>query len=422
MKNDEFPVRESINTGLINSKLPVDQLYYNGKITTMKNNFYSHLQCHQCGKIYNKNKLHTFCLDDNQPLESYYHISELWSKESLLGRPASMWRYHEMLPVINPANQVSLGEGYTPLLDLTKLKSNYNQSALLLKDESANPTGSFKARGISMAVSKAKELGVTAMCIPTAGNAGSALSAYCAKAGIAAHIFMPEATPKTFVLDCEIMGAHVTKVKGTIADAAKRMLSKNDGSWFDITTLKEPFRLDGKKTMGYEIAEQLNWKLPDVIICPTGGGTGIIGIWKAFHEMQALGWIDDIPTRMVVVQGSGCDPIIQSLQKGLDDIPLYENPSPTIANGLRVPKPFGDKMIMKTIYESNGTAISVSDEEIKQGLSEFAKSEGIFLAPEGAAAWIGYKKLKLSNWIKDDESVVLLNTGSVYKYAENLYS
>lgn len=388
----------------------------------MSKNFYTHLQCHYCGKTYDKNQIHTFCLVDSKPLEARYQIDRSWPRDSLKNRPANMWRYSEMLPVEKEENQISLGEGYTPLLHLSKLKSSYKQAQLFLKDESGNPTGSFKARGISMAVSKAKELGIKAMCISTAGNAGSALAAYCAKAGITAHIYMPDDTPRTFQLDCEIMGAKVTKVKGDISDAADLMKSKNDGTWFDVTTLKEPFRLEGKKTMGYEIAEQLNWELPDVIIYPTGGGTGLIGIWKAFHEMKALGWISKIPTRMAAVQGSGCDPVIQSFQRGLDEMNKYENPAHTIANGLRVPKPFGDRMIMKTIYESNGTAISVSDEEIKTGLSEFAKSEGVFLAPEGAAVWMGYKKLKSSNWIKENESVVLLNTGSVYKYAENLYS
>lgn len=383
-------------------------------------NRYTHLQCHHCGRTYDKNTAHTFCPDDNQPLEAMYDLTPtpIPSQE---GRCHSMWRYHELLPIENEENRVDLGEGYTPLLDLSSLKSAYPQTQLLLKDESGNPTGSFKARGIGMAVSKAKELGVKAMCIPTAGNAGSALAAYCAKAGIEAHIFMPEATPKVFQLDCEIMGAHVTKVKGNISDAAHMMREKNDGSWFDITTLKEPFRLEGKKTMGYEIAEQLNWKLPDVIIYPTGGGTGLIGIWKAFQELLQLGWIDHIPTRMVAVQGSGCDPVVQSFQKEMDDVPAHEDPKKTIANGLRVPKPFGDRMIMKTLYESKGTAVAISDEEIKEGLSEFAKAEGLFLSPEGAAVWMGYRKLKAEGWIKDTESVVLLNTGSVYKYAENLH-
>jgi len=388
----------------------------------MPYSLYKNLQCDYCKEIYDKNEIHSFCLKDNQPLVANYHHANSFTKSALRDRPANMWRYHEMLPIEKEVNRVSLGEGFTPLLSLSNLKSSYNQSELLLKDESGNPTGSFKARGIGMAVSKAKELGIKKMCIPTAGNAGSALSAYCAKAGIDAYVFMPKATPKTFQLDCEIMGANITLVKGNIVDAANMMKSKNDGSWFDISTLKEPFRIEGKKTLGYEIAEQLNWKLPDVILYPTGGGTGLIGIWKAFYEMKALGWVKNISTRMVVVQGSGCDPVIKSFKNRMDYIVGYENPALTIANGLRVPKPFGDRLVMKTLYESNGMAVSVSDKEIKEGLDEFAKAEGLFLSPEGAAVWEGYKKLRLKNWIKDKESVVLLNTGSVYKYTENLYS
>lgn len=384
-------------------------------------NFYSHLQCHLCGETYDKYELHTFCQKDHQPLEAHYNHPKSLSKDELKNRPTNMWRYHDMLPVLKEENQVSLGEGFTPLQPLSKLKSKFSQDQLYLKDEAGNPTGSFKARGISMAVSKAKELGVTKMCIPTAGNAGSALSAYCAKAGIEAHIFMPEATPKVFLLDCEIMGAKVRKVKGDISDAAKMMQLQNDGTWFDVTTLKEPFRLEGKKTMGYEIVEQMDWKTPDVVIYPTGGGTGLIGIWKAFKELRALGWINSYSTRMVAVQVDGCDPVVQAFTRGMDHAVKYENPDPTIANGLRVPKAFGDRLIMKTLYESNGTAISVSENDMKLGLSEFAKEEGLFLSPEGAAVYMAYKKLKSDQWIKDHESVVLLNTGSGYKYVENLY-
>ena len=382
--------------------------------------FYTHLECHHCGEIYDKSELHTFCKKDNQPLVAKYSATASWSKESLDPKLTNMWRYHQFLPVEKIESRITLEEGNTPLITLSKLGSKFDQNQLYLKDEAGNPTGSFKARGLSMAVSKAKELGVKKMCIPTAGNAGSALSAYCAKAGIEAHVFMPEATPRVFQLDCEIMGANVVKVKGNISDAAKMMQLKNDGTWFDVTTLKEPFRLEGKKTMGYEIVEQLDWKAPDVIIYPTGGGTGLIGIWKALKELKTLGWIDDYSTRMVAVQGTGCDPVITSFEKGLDQLTAYENPEQTIANGLRVPMPFGDRMIMKTLYESDGRAISISDEAIKEGLSEFAKTEGLFLSPEGAAVWMGYKKLKEAKWIKDDESVVLLNTGSGYKYVENL--
>lgn len=386
------------------------------------NSLYKHLQCNNCGEIYSKNELHNFCIIDTEALVADYDYENAPPRDELLANKSyNMWRYAELLPVISKENIVSLEEGFTPIIAAKKLTATYNQHKILVKDEANNPTGSFKARGISMAVSKAKELGAKEICLATAGNAGSAVSAYCARAGMKAHIFMPIKTPKVFQLDCEIMGANVTKVDGNISDAGALMSSKNNGDWFNISTLKEPFRLEGKKTMGYEIAEQLNWKLPDIIIYPTGGGTGLIGIWRAFKEMKKMGWIDKIPTRMVAVQTTGCDPIITSFKEKLTTIEKYKNPAPTIANGLRVPRPFGDKLVMNTLYESNGNAIAVSEDEIKNGLREFASNEGLFLSPEGAAVWEGYKKLKSNNWIKDEETVLLLNTGSVYKYAENLY-
>lgn len=332
-----------------------------------------------------------------------------------------MWRYARVLPVLDPANIVTLGEGWTPLLRLEKTAARSGMSHVWLKEEGLNPTGSFKARGIGMAVSKAAELGIRSFCIPTAGNAGSALSAYCAAAAAQAHIYMPEATPQVFRLDCEVMGATVTTVKGSIRDAGLAMAADNaDGHWWDITTLKEPFRLEGKKTMGYEIAEQLDWKLPDVIIYPTGGGTGLIGIWKAFNEMLRMGWIDTIPTRMVAVQTEGCNPVVQSYREGADHCRLYEDPAETIANGLRVPKAFGDKLIMKTLYESRGMALDVSEEDMRQAIHTFGRLEGIFLSPEGAAVYAAFEKLTGSGYIHPHESVVLINTGSPYKYVENL--
>jgi len=386
----------------------------------MQESLYSHLQCHYCGKVYDKKQINTICELDNQPLVAVYDFEGQYKKEKLIGNSNDMWRYSKLLPIDDEQNKVSLGEGFTPMLNLLNLSNQYNQNSLVLKEEAGNPTGSFKARGISIAVSKAKELGIRSMCIPTAGNAGSALSAYCTKAGIQVHVYMPEETPRVFQLDCEIMGARVVKVKGDISDAAALMRRENNGSWFDITTLKEPFRLEGKKTMGYEIAEQLNWQLPEVIIYPTGGGTGLIGIWKAFHELLKLGWIENIPTRMVAVQGKGCDPIVKAFNLKADHTNKYDQPDVTIANGLRVPHPFGDRMIMKAIYQSNGTAISVTDADIKNSMNEFAKAEGIFLSPEGSAVWAAYKALQASKWIKKSDNVVLLNTGSPYKYIDNL--
>jgi len=307
------------------------------------------------------------------------------------------------------------------MLVLNKTSKSFGVNNVFLKEEGLNPTGSFKARGIGMAVSKAKELGIQSFCIPTAGNAGSALAAYVAAIDGEAHIYMPEATPRVFQLDCEVMGAHVTKVDGSIRDAGLAMNRDNaDGQWWDITTLKEPFRLEGKKTMGYEIAEQLDWKLPDVIIYPTGGGTGLIGIWKAFQEMMEMGWVDHIPTRMVAVQTKGCNPVVQAFDAGMDHCDLYENPEETMANGLRVPKAFGDRLIMRTIKESNGYALDVSEDEMMSSIHEFGRREGMFLSPEGAAVYTGFKKLVTSGYIKPSDIVVLINTGSPYKYVENI--
>ena len=331
-----------------------------------------------------------------------------------------MWRYAALLPILNQEHIVTLGEGWTPMLPLRNISRKLGIHTVLLKEEAANPTGSFKARGLGMAISKARELGLKEFCIPTAGNAGSALAAYAVAAGGKAHVYMPEATPHVFKLDCEVMGARVEKVAGSIRDAGMKMAADNsEGKWWDVTTLKEPFRLEGKKTMGYEIAEQLDWELPDVIIYPTGGGTGLIGIWKAFQEMKDMGWIQDIPTKMVAVQTVGCNPVVQSYRLGLDYCEVYDNPRETIANGLRVPKAFGDRLIMKVIYESNGTAIDITEQEILDAVYEFGRSEGIFLSPEGGAVYSAFQKLIASGFISSSDKAVLINTGSPYKYAEN---
>jgi threonine synthase len=382
---------------------------------------YIDLICHECGKSHSKSVLQSFCKDCNQPLVAQYNFSDKFDKSILHDRPFNMWRYKEFLPIEDENHIVSLQEGWTPIIPLNKTSQRLDIREVGMKEEGGNPTGSFKARGISMAVSKAYELGVKSFCIPTAGNAGSALAAYVARMGGDAHIYMPKATPKVFQKDCEIMGAQVTKVNGSIRDAGKRMAQEMEGqNWWDITTLKEPFRLEGKKTMGLEIAEQFKWKLPDVIIYPTGGGTGLIGIWKAFHELKELGWVDEIPTRMVAVQSASCDPVVKAFQNNESYTQVYNNPGETIANGLRVPKAFGDKLIMKTLYESNGTAISFDDEEIIHYLEKTAKDEGLFLSPEGGAVMGALEKLRESNFIKKSDSVVVLNTGSAYKYIENL--
>ena len=382
---------------------------------------YSHLECSQCGQIYNKDEVHNFCHNCVQPLQARYHLHLHPGRDKITERSNDLWRYAELLPVEDPSYRLTLGEGVTPLLNLKKTAHKYSVKDLRLKDEGNNPTGSFKARGIGMAVSKAMESGIREFCIPTAGNAGSALAAYCAAAGAHAHIYMPVATPDVFRLDCEIMGAEVTTVDGSIRDAGMAMARDNmDGSWWDITTLKEPFRLEGKKTMGYEIAGQMKWTLPDVIIYPTGGGTGLIGIWKAFQEMMEMGWIDHIPTKMVAVQTIGCNPIVQAFRNHRGASEIFENPAETIANGLRVPKAFGDKLILKTIYDSGGCALDVTEEEMMDSMGEFARNEGIFLSPEGGAVFAAFKKLCAEAFIKPEATVVMINTGSPYKYTENL--
>jgi threonine synthase len=384
-------------------------------------NLYSHLQCSHCNQIFDKMMINSFCPDCIQPLVAKYNLHKGVSKNIIQDQRYDMWRYQNLLPVESENNFVYLGEGWTPILTLSKTSAAFGIKSVLLKEEGLNPTGSFKARGIGMAVSKAKELGIQSFCIPTAGNAGSALAAYVAAMDGEAHIYMPEATPKVFQLDCEVMGAHVTKVDGSIRDAGIVMNRDNvDGQWWDITTLKEPFRLEGKKTMGYEIAEQLNWTLPDVIIYPTGGGTGLIGIWKAFEEMLEMGWVEHIPTRMVAVQTEGCNPVVQSFEAGKDHCDLYENPEETMANGLRVPKAFGDRLIMRTLKESNGFALDVTEDEMMTSIYEFGKMEGMFLSPEGAAVYTGFKKLIANEYIKSTDTVVLINTGSPYKYVENI--
>jgi len=385
-------------------------------------NLYSHLECSFCHKKYDKSTVQNYCHPCNQPLLAKYQLDKSIKKDIILHDRYDMWRYSALLPIENKDNIVTLGEGWTPMLSLKKTAEVLDLQTLIMKEEGLNPTGSFKARGIGMAVSKAKEMGIESFSIPTAGNAGSALSAYTAAMGGKAYIYMPEATPPVFKLDCEVMDAKVVRIDGSIRDAGMAMAKDNEnGKWWDITTLKEPFRLEGKKTMGYEIAEQLNWQLPDVIIYPTGGGTGLIGIWKAFQEMKEMGWVSDIPTRMVAVQTDGCNPVVVSYKKGMDHCDVFENPKNTIANGLRVPKAFGDRLIMSTISDSGGCALDVSEDDMKNAIYEFATREGIFLCPEGASVYAALKVLVASKYINKTDKVVLINTGSPYKYVENLY-
>lgn len=386
-------------------------------ITTTQT-LYTHLLCSKTNERYDAWQLQTYS-KQNKPLLAAYDLSQPLDQSILKERPFTMWRYRELLPIQHQDNVVSLGEGGTPLYRLHNLEAQHPDACLYLKDEAFNPTGSFKARGLSMAISKAKELGVQACAIPTAGNAGGALSAYCAKAGLQAQVYMPRLTPSLFRKECELYGATVTLVDGTISDAARRMRSDWQDGWFDISTLKEPFRLEGKKTMGYEIAEQLEWTLPDVIVYPTGGGTGLIGIWKAIREMEELGWIEGPRPRMVAVQTSACCPIVDAFEQGATSAPVYANPGETVANGLRVPHAFGDELILSALYESDGTAVAISESEIQDGVAEVARQEGVLLSPEGAAVWKATERLLQQDWIRPGETTVMLNTGTWYKYAEN---
>jgi threonine synthase len=384
---------------------------------------FSHLECTGCGRVHDKNSIHTVCEDEHCKSilsAQYTFAANTLTKETLSKRPASLWRYREFLPVEDYSNIVSLGEGFTPILPLLNLSGHTGTNRVLLKDESNNPTGSFKARGLSLAVSKAKELGIKEFVIPTAGNAGGALSAYAARAGLKAHVFMPRLTPTAFKVEARAFGAELTEVDGNISDCGKLagQLAAENG-WFDVSTLKEPYRLEGKKTMGYEIAEQLNWNIPDVILYPTGGGTGIIGIWKAFDELERLGWIDARRPRMVAVQSDSCNGIVTAFHHNEQQSTFHDGGF-TIANGLRVPKPYADRVILRVLRESRGDAISVSDADILAALHELASHEGLFIAPEGAALWHAYKTLNETGRINDGETVLLLNTGSAYKYLDNI--
>ena len=378
------------------------------------------LKCARCGKEYSLDALNTFATCCNQPLVVDYHYDHPLEKEDLSGRETTMWRYREMLPVINPENIVSLGEGMTPILPLPGLAARHGFSDLWVKDESFNPTGSFKARGLSMAVSKAKELGVQRCIVPTAGNAGGALAAYCARAGMECTVVMPAHTPQVFQQECELYGAELILVEGLINDCARRVEElKQEKDYFDVSTLKEPYRLEGKKTMGYEIAEQMDWQLPDCILYPAGGGTGLIGIWKAFMEMQQLGWITGPLPKMIAVQSLNCNPVIRAMHNPTGWKEGFV-PRPSIANGLAVPYPFGMDMMQRVIEDSGGYAIAVSEEEILEGVGEVARTEGMLMAPEGAAVWKALLHLRQLDIIGSDDQILLMNTGSGYKYLENL--
>ncbi|MFQ6053064.1 MAG: threonine synthase [Candidatus Bathyarchaeia archaeon] len=383
--------------------------------------YLTHLECSRCGKLFDADKVQTVCDGCGKPLYARYDLEaagEALRREMLVGREASMWRYFELLPVRDRRNIVSLGEGWTPLTPVPRLGEEIGVPGLLVKDEAIIPTGTFKARGLAMAISRAKELGIRRVALPSAGNAAGAIAAYGARAGLEVYVFMPEDAPKVNAVESQVTGAKVVLVRGLITDAGRMVADGIDEmGWFPLSTLREPYRLEGKKTMGIEVAEQMGWNLPDVIVYPTGGGTGIIGMWKAFDELERLGWIGSDRPRMVSVQAEGCAPIPRAYREGREESEFWEG-AETLAAGLRVPKALGDFLILRAVRESGGTALAVSDEEIMDAVGLMARREGIFACPEGAATLAALRRMIDEGQVDRDERVVLFNTGSGLKYTD----
>jgi threonine synthase len=392
----------------------------------------SYLECTRCGEHLSADRPQNICPKDGGVLYVRYDLASLKGKlrpENLSDRVASMWRYAEVLPDAKP---VTLGEGFTPLLPSLcgggalprqdgaepRHHTSREYSNVYIKDEGLNPTGSFKARGMSVAVTMARHYGLKKLAAPSAGNAGGALAAYAAAAGVEAHIFMPKDVPMANRMECDYYGAHVTLVDGLISDCGRMVAERKDKEgWFDVSTLKEPFRVEGKKTMGYEVAEQLGWKLPQGIIYPTGGGVGLIGMWKAFDEMEDLGWIGSERPKMITVQAAGCAPIVKAWEAGKNTSEMWAGAA-TFASGLRVPKAYGDYLILDILKKSQGTAVAATDEEILAATRHWASVEGVFAAPEGAASLVAYQKLRASGFFHAEDKVVLFNTGTAYKYLD----
>ena len=382
---------------------------------------YTHLECSACGEKHDADVVQTVCKKCGKPLFARYDleaVKESVTRRELVGREASMWRYFELLPVRHRKNIVTLGEGWTPLTPAPSVGKEIGLKNLWLKDEGIIPTGSFKARGLGMAISKAKELGITSVALPSAGNAAGAMAAYGARAGMKVYVFMPKDAPKVNMVECQAVGAKVVLVDGLISDAGKLVKEgMEEMKWFNVATLGEPYRVEGKKTMGIEVAEQMDWKLPDVIIYPTGGGTGIIGMWKVFDELEELGWIGSERPRMVSVQAEGCAPIVKAYEEGKKESTFFQN-AETKASGLRVPKALGDFLVLNAARESDGKCIAVSDEEIMKGASDISKHEGMFVCPEGAATYAALKKMIAEGSVDKSDKVVLFNTGSGLKYTD----
>ena len=383
--------------------------------------YFTHLECSSCGERHETNKVQTVCTKCGKPLFARYDLEKIQNtltRRELVAREANMWRYWELLPIVERKNAVTLGEGWTPLINTPRLGEKIGLPDLWVKDEGIIPTGTFKARGLSMAISKAKELGIKRVALPSAGNAAGAMAAYGARAGMEVYVFMPKDAPKVNMIECQIVGAKVTLVDGLISDAGKLVKGgMEEMMWFNVATLGEPYRVEGKKTMGIEVAEQFDWTLPDVIIYPTGGGTGIIGMWKVFDELEELGWIGPQRPRMISVQAEGCAPIVKAYEEGADVSTFFEN-AKTKAAGLRVPKALGDFLVLNAARESGGKCIAVSDEELMEDVGLMSRSEGLFPCPEGAATLSALKRLIADGDVDDDERVVLFNTGSGLKYTD----
>ena len=383
--------------------------------------YLSHLECTETGETYSADEEHTLSPAAQKVLYPRYDLDAVRREvdPSVFNeRPPTMWRYFELMPVRDEANIVTLGEGGTPMMRAVNLERTLGARTLYIKDEGQNPTGTFKARGLSSAVSRAKELGLTRLTVPSAGNAGGALAAYCARGGMECYVFMPEDAPPAARTEAALAGAHLTLVKGLISDAGRLSREKAaEIGLFDVSTLREPYRVEGKKTIGYEIAQTLGWRLPEAIIYPTGGGMGLVAMWKAFDEMERLGWIGPERPKMIVVQSTGCAPIVRAFEQGVRHAEPWEN-AETIAAGIRVPVAVGDYLILDTVRESRGTAIAVTDEEILAGIREMASAEGIWAAPEGAATLVAYRHLRESGFLAPEEETLLLVTGAGSKYTD----
>lgn len=381
------------------------------------------LKCCECGYTTSAAERNNICRKCGASYLVQYDLesaAKCLSKDKWAAEPAGLWRYRELLPITDPSLELCLGEGGTPTTLLPTLAKKVGLREIWLKNEGANPTGTFKDRGAATGAARARELGETVLAMPTAGNAGGAWSAYCARAGITLHVAMPADTPKVNMAECLAYGAKLYLVQGLISDAGALIAAAClEHGWYDVSTLKEPYRVEGKKTMGFEIAEQFSYQLPDVIVYPTGGGVGLIGLWKAFNELEALGWIGAERPRLVAVQAEGCSPVVRAFNAGQQSCDFYDGAA-THATGLRVPRPFADRLVMRILYETEGTAVSVTEDQIAAAVTQLAQIEGHYVCPEGAAAVAALPVLRDSRWLTQSDRVVVLNTGTALKYVSKV--